>query len=85
MLLRNLLSPEKPAYKSLAVLIETFQSHYEPMKLFVMETFKFHQRQQAATESAAEYIAELRKLAIYILRIQRTLVRGIEKQVGLRT
>ena len=55
----------KPGDKSLAVLIETFQTHYEPMKLFVMETFKFHQRQQAAMESVAEYIAELRKLATY--------------------
>ena len=51
--------PDKPANKSLAVLMETSQSHYEPNKLLVTE----RPMQQAAMELVAEYTAEFHRLA----------------------
>ena len=62
-LLRDLLAPEKPHDKSLSVFIK-LKEHYEPKPLVITERFYFHRRDQGANESIAEYIAELRCLAI---------------------
>ena len=64
-LLRNLLAPVKPADKSLDALMQALRCYHEPKKLLVAERFKFHRRQQTATESVTEYVAELRKLATH--------------------
>jgi len=63
-LLGNLLSPDKPASKPLAVLISTLEGHYKPPPKALSERFKFSMRKQRPGESAPTFLAELRKLAI---------------------
>ena len=64
-LLRDLTVPEKPQDKTLAHLSETLKSHFQPKPLVITERFYFHRRNQSATESIAEYVAELRRLATH--------------------
>ena len=63
-LLRNLVSPVKPAEKSLNELMDALRGHFEPKKLVTAARFQFHQRQQQAGESVSTYLAELRKMAV---------------------
>ena len=62
-LLRDLLSPAKPADKTLKQLMDALRGHYEPKKVVMAERFLFHQRKQEAGETVAAFEAELRKLA----------------------
>ena len=62
-LLSNLLAPEKPATKTYAELVTAMRDHLKPKPLVIAERFRFHQRNQADSESVADYMAELRKLA----------------------
>ena len=62
-LLSNLLAPEKPATKMYAELVTVMRDHLKPKPLVIAERFRFHQRNQADSESVADYMAELRKLA----------------------
>ena len=39
-----------------------FKANHEPKSLVIVECFHIHKREQAAGESIAEYIAELRRL-----------------------
>ena len=64
-LLRDLLAPDKPQQKSLAVLFETLRKHFEPKPVIIAERFRFHRRDQASGESIVEYLAELRRLATH--------------------
>ena len=64
-LLRDLLSPVKPQEKTMAELNEVLKNHFEPKPLVIAERFYFHRRNQLSTESIAEYMAELRKLATH--------------------
>ena len=64
-LLRDLLAPDKPQDKTLPVLFETLKRHFEPKPLVIAERFHFHLRNQGPTESVAEYLAELRRLATH--------------------
>ena len=58
-LLRDLLSPEKPAAKTFAELQKALTDHFEPKPLVIAERFYFHQRTQGTNESVLEYVAEL--------------------------
>ena len=62
-LLRNLLSPTDPKTKSFDEIVAALKEHYEPKPLVIAERFHFHKRNQAAGESVAEFVAELRRLA----------------------
>ena len=62
-LLRDLLAPKKPQDTSLAGLQSTLTDHFDPKPLVIAERFVFHQRSQQPNESAAVYVAELRRLA----------------------
>ena len=64
-LLRDLLAPDKPQEKSVAVLFETLKKHYEPKPVIIAERFRFHRRDQSSGESIVEYLAELRRLATH--------------------
>ena len=44
---------------------ETLLAHFEPKPLVIAERFYFHSRSQKSTESIAQYLAELRRLATY--------------------
>ena len=41
------------------------KSHFEPKPLLIAERFHFHRRDQAAGETIAEYVAELRRLSTH--------------------
>ena len=61
-ILRNLLTPAKPADKTFAELVSVFSRHYKPKPSEIMERFKFHSRDRKPGKSVATYIAELRSL-----------------------
>ena len=63
-LLRNLLVPTAPREKSFADIVATLKEHFEPKPLIIAERFTFHQRQQNQGEKVAEYVSELRRLAL---------------------
>lgn len=62
-LLRDLSAPAKPAEKTMDELTKLLKDHYNPTPLVIAERYNFHTRAQKATESVAEYVAILRKLA----------------------
>ena len=62
-LLSNLVAPAKPASKSYGELVAILKAHLKPKVLVIAEQFLFHQRRQRENETAAQYMAELRKLA----------------------
>ena len=61
-LLRNLLAPTLPKDKTLDEIVNVLTKHYEPKTLVIAERFQFHRRNQAVSESVAEYVAGLRRL-----------------------
>ena len=61
-LLSNLVAPAKPAAKTYAELVTALKDHLKPKPLVIAERFRFHRRDQAGSESVAEYLTELRKL-----------------------
>ena len=46
-------------------LTQTLKRHFEPKPLVIAERFHFHRRNQIATESVSEYVAQLRRLATH--------------------
>lgn len=62
-LLRNLVSPELPESLKLSELTEVLKRHFEPKPLVIAERFHFHSRSQAADESVADFMAQLRRLS----------------------
>ena len=62
-LLRNLVHPKKTATMKLKELTDSLEAHFMPKPLTIAERFKFHRRSQQSSESVAEYLAALRKLA----------------------
>ena len=64
-LLRDLLAPTKPKDKSPEDLFKTLREHHNPTPLVIAERFSFHSWAQSSTESVAECIAELRRLATH--------------------
>ena len=64
-LLRNLMAPTLLKDKPLADVIAVLKKHFDPKPAVIAERFKFHKRDQLPGESLADYIAELRRLAIH--------------------
>lgn len=61
-LLRNLVSPAKPAEKTYEDLVVVLKEHYAPTPSVPVQRFKFKARLRKAGESVADYVSELRKL-----------------------
>lgn len=64
LLLKNLTSPEEPANKTFDELCTLLQAHYKPKPLVIAERYRFHNRNQKEGESAQQFLAELRQLAM---------------------
>ena len=64
-LLQNLLSPTPLETLKLSELTDVLKRHYEPKPLVIAERFHFHRRFQAADESVAEFLAQLRRLSAH--------------------
>ena len=62
-LLRSFCAPVKPQDRSYEELKDLMKGHFEPKPLVIAERYHFHRRDQAAGESIAEYMAELRRLS----------------------
>jgi len=64
-LLRDLLSPDKPATKSFQEIVTILQQHLSPKPLEMAERFRFYKRNQREGETVLAYVAELKKLATH--------------------
>ena len=64
-LLRDLFAPQKLQTQKLKEIYKQLCEHFEPQPLVIAERFYFHQRSQGPSESVAEYLAELRRLATH--------------------
>ena len=64
-LLRDLCTPDKPSTKSFNALVELIQKHLFPTPSFIAERYRFSKRVQQDGETAAEYIANLKKMTTY--------------------
>ena len=63
-LLRDLLSPDKPAMKSFQEVITTLQQLLSPKPLEIAERFRFYKGNQPG-ETVLAYVADLKKLATH--------------------
>ena len=61
---RSLVAPALPRDKSFDELVEVLRAHFQPKPLDIAERYRFYQRTKAAGESVADYMADLRRLAI---------------------
>ena len=63
-LLERLLAPTNPREKSYDELTQVLNAHYQPKSVVIAERYHFYRGCQEARETVANFIAELRKLAI---------------------
>lgn len=63
-LLSNLIAPQESCDLNISQVIEKLTSHFKPKKLKIAECFRFYKRNQLKSESVADYLAELRRLAL---------------------
>ena len=63
-LLSNLIAPQEPGKLSYTQVVEKLKSHFKPKTLKICECFRFYKRNQLRGESVANYLAELRRLAL---------------------
>ena len=63
-MLRNLLAPELQKDKSFDELKELLVSHYSPKPILIAERYKFHRRNQHESETVAQFVVELKRLAL---------------------
>ena len=64
-LLVSLTAPEKPASFKVEDLNKILSDHFAPRYIVIAERYRFYKRIQMEGETLTEYIAELRKLALY--------------------
>ena len=62
-LLANLAAPKQPGNLKFKDICDTLKKHYSPQPIKIAERYRFYNRKQLAGESAAEYLAQLRKMA----------------------
>lgn len=63
-LLHDLCAPESPVNLDYAAIVEKLKAHFEPKPTNVLtHRYTFHRRNQGPSESIADYVAELRRLA----------------------
>ena len=62
-ILFDLCSPNSPSCKSFADLKTILKSHFAPKRFTIAERYRFHNCTQTESESAAEFVANLKKLA----------------------
>ena len=64
-LLKNIVSPQKPAELTYQQILEHLNNHLNPKPSVIAERFRFHKRDQRPSESVMSYVAELRKLSLH--------------------
>ena len=81
--LRNLLAPSRPQEKKFSEVTEVLIRHFEPKLIVIAERFSFYRRSQLVGESVADFVAELRRLAIEKLPIWRLSGRSFAGSLGV--
>ena len=76
-LLRDLLTPEKPATKSFQEIVTTLQ-HLSFKPLEIAERFRFYKRNQREGETVLTYVANLKKLVGPLQFWRKTLMKPYE-------
>ena len=64
-LLCSLFTPDKPQSKSFATIVKTLEDHSETKLNVIAERFHFYRRSKMPSESVAEFVAELKRLATH--------------------
>ena len=62
-ILEGLMFLDKPASSNITALFERLTAHFEPKWLKIAEQYKFWKNKQGASQTLADYISEIRKLA----------------------
>ena len=62
-LLRDICAPALPSEKSYAELVKCFKDYLNPKPSVICERFRFNKCEQAKSESIAQFIANLNRLA----------------------
>ena len=62
--LRNLLAPQRPKDKSFDELKEVLIGHYFSKPILIAERFIFHRWNQLESESVAQFVVELKRVAL---------------------
>ena len=62
-LLANLAAPKQPGELKFKDICDILKKHYSPQPIKIAERYRFYNRKQLSGESAAEYLAQLRKMA----------------------
>ena len=57
------MSPTLPQEATFDDLVKVLEDHFEPQPLVIAERFKFHNCKQQFSQSVADFVAELKKLA----------------------
>ncbi|PAA68677.1 hypothetical protein BOX15_Mlig034486g1 [Macrostomum lignano] len=63
-LICSLLAPRKPSETSYADICQKLKEHWKPEPSEIVQRFHFYQRVRASTESVADFLASLRRLAV---------------------
>lgn len=61
--MKSLVAPVEPSKKTLEELLAALRNHLSPKPSVIAERATFHKRQQHESETIAEYVAELKRLA----------------------
>ena len=64
-LIKDLVAPGKPSEQSFEQLVALIETHKNPRPSTIVQRFHFHSRAQGPTETTSEYVAVLRRLAVY--------------------
>ena len=62
-MLRSLVTPTDPITMSYNNIMQKLLEHFDPKPLTIVERFHFHKREQSTSETLAEFMAEIRRLA----------------------
>ena len=62
-ILEGLMFPDKPASSTVTELFAKLTAHFEPKRLKIAEQYKFWRNKQGVSQTLADYISEIRKLA----------------------
>ncbi|KAK9709384.1 Retrotransposon gag protein [Popillia japonica] len=79
--LKNLMAPDSPNDKTYDDIIKVLKSHYVPEKSEIGERFTFNKCNQKSSQTVAEYIVELRRLANTCKFGALPLINAIKSQV----
>ena len=61
-LIRNLMSPARPATSAYSIICQKFRQHFNPKPTVTVQRYKFNTRSQEQREDVATFVSKLREL-----------------------